>query len=189
MSDTNNNTDTVVQPQKRRLLGAAFAVGAVGLGAGAWLARRHANEPLKGEPLPANFWTHQFDTLEGQPLALSQHQGQPLLINFWATWCPPCVKEMPELQKFHEVNQPKGWAVIGLAIDGPTPVREFLAKTKVGFAIGLAGFGGTELATALGNDSGGLPFSVIIDRHGRLRQRKMGATHFDELTQWAHSLD
>jgi thiol-disulfide isomerase/thioredoxin len=175
--------------QRRRLLGAAALVGMAGLGAGAWVATHRQPKALAGEALPADFWGHQFDTLSGQPLALAGRQGRPLLVNFWATWCPPCVKEMPELQQFHEAFKAQGWKVIGLAIDGPTPVREFLAKHPVGFDIGLAGFGGTELATALGNTAGGLPFSVIIDGQGRLRQRKMGATHLSELKLWAQGID
>lgn len=138
------------------------------------------------------FWQQQFDTPNGASnggtLSLAIAQGKPTLINFWATWCPPCVKEMPELNRFHRAFAPKGWKVIGLAIDGPTPVKEFLAKVGVGFDIGLAGFGGTELAQALGNTSGGLPFSVLIDAKGRVQHRKMGATRYDELAAWASKM-
>lgn len=148
-----------------------------------------ASAPLiTGDQLAPAFWQQAFDTPTGKPLSLGIAQGKPTLINFWATWCPPCVKEMPELDRFHRAFAPKGWKVIGLAIDGPTPVKEFLAKVGVGFDIGLAGFGGTELAQALGNTSGGLPFSVLIDAKGRVQHRKMGATHYDELAAWASKM-
>lgn len=151
-----------------------------------------ASAPLvTGDQLSPAFWQQQFETPgapKSAPLSLSAAQGHPILLNFWATWCPPCVKEMPELDRFHREFGPKGWKVIGLAIDGPTPVKEFLAKVAVGFDIGLAGFGGTEMAQALGNESGGLPFSVMIDAKGRVLHRKMGATHFDELAAWARQL-
>jgi len=95
---------------------------------------------------------------------------------------------MPELDRFHREFTPAGWQVVGLAIDGPTPVKEFLAKVKVGFGVALAGFGGTELAQTMGNTAGGLPFTVLIDAQGRIRHRKMGATHFDELAAWARAM-
>jgi thiol-disulfide isomerase/thioredoxin len=177
------------KPSSRRLMLATAALaGLGGVGAGWWFKQRQPASPLQGEALPEGFWSHQFDTLPGTPLKLSSLQGRPLLLNFWATWCPPCVKEMPELDHFHQTMGAQGWQVVGLAIDGPTPVKEFLARTPVTFPIGLAGFGGTELSQALGNTAGGLPFSVLIDGQGRLRQRKMGATHFDELHQWAQSM-
>ena len=116
---------------------------------------------------------------------LADLRGKPLLINFWATWCPPCVKEMPELDRFHQTFSPQGWQVVGLAIDGPSAVRAFLEKVKVGFPIGLAGLGGTELVRSLGNAQGGLPFSVLISAQGQVLQRKLGETHFDELAGWA----
>lgn len=175
------------------LLGVAATAG------GAWWGwRRHqAPAPTQaasgpganlGDPLPPGFWQVQFDTPQGQPFNWSGLQGKPLLLNFWATWCPPCVKEMPELDRFQREFSDAGWQVVGLAIDGPTPVKEFLSKVKVGFAIGLAGFGGTELAQTLGNQAGGLPFTVLIDANGRIRHRKMGATNFEELAAWAKEI-
>lgn len=156
--------------------------------AGAGAASSASAPLLVGDQLSPAFWQQQFDTPKGSPLTLAIAQGKPILLNFWATWCPPCVKELPELDRFHRAFGPKGWRVIGLAIDGPTPVKEFLAKVGVGFDIGLAGFGGTELAQALGNTAGGLPFSVLIDAQGRVRHRKMGATHYDELAAWASKM-
>jgi len=134
------------------------------------------------------FWEQVFDRPDGGALSLGQYRHKPLLINFWATWCPPCVKEMPELDRFARDFAPQGWRVLGLAVDAPTPVKQFMSKVRVGFDIGLAGFGGTELSQWLGNQSGGLPFTVLIDAQGRLRHRKMGATRHAELAAWARAI-
>lgn len=134
-----------------------------------------------------DLWTQRFDRPEGGELVLSTLRGKPLLVNFWATWCPPCVKEMPQIDRFARENA-QGVQVVGLAVDGPSPVREFLKKTPVSFRIGLAGFGGTELARALGNPAGALPFSVLLNARGDVVQRKLGETRLEELTQWAAGL-
>ncbi len=217
LTDTTPSTPAPSSQQGRVSRRAVLALAGLGAaGAGALLAWRHASREAPATPTPPTqadaasavsatasaasaplltgdqlgpaFWQQQFDRPQGAPLSLASAQGQPVLINFWATWCPPCVKEMPELDRFHREFGAKGWRVIGLAIDGPTPVREFLAKVAVGFDIGLAGFGGTELAQALGNEAGGLPFSVLIDAQGRVRHRKMGATHYQELADWARQM-
>lgn len=187
-------TDAPRPATGRRALLALVGVTAAAAGVG-WALRRQpdatpgpAASPSDGDALPASFWTRQFDQPAGGTLNGASLQGRPLLINFWATWCPPCVKEMPELDRFHQAFGARGWQVVGLAIDGPTPVREFLARTPVGFPIGLAGLDGTDLAAALGNTAGGLPFSVLVDAQGRIRRRKMGATHFDELAGWATAI-
>ena len=180
-----------VGPGRRRLLTAGVAAGAV-LAGGALAWWRQSATPVaagsadaaNGNPLDS-LWALSLARPEGGELALATLRGKPLLINFWATWCPPCVRELPEIDRFHREFGPRGWRVLGLAIDGPTPVREFLARVKVGFPIALAGLEGTELLNQLGNPQGGLPFSVMIDGAGRVVQRKLGETHFDELAAWA----
>jgi thiol-disulfide isomerase/thioredoxin len=168
---------------RRRWLGLGVAAGAVtaGLGWAMWRERQRA-EPAS--PL----WGLRFDRPEGGELVMADLRGRPLVLNFWATWCPPCVKEMPELDRFHRDFAARGWQVVGLAIDGPTPVREFLQRVPVGFPIGLAGFGGTELVRQLGNLTGGLPFTVVLGRDGTVLHRKMGETHYAELAAWASAL-
>lgn len=210
--------DSATPKSSHRVLSIALfiAVGTVAAGLGAWWAYAHrgaepavaktpatpqASQSLPSTPtasaptpsaqadaLPADFWTQTFDTPDGKQLALASLKGHPIVLNFWASWCPPCVKEMPDINRFHQAFSPKGWKVVGLAVDGPTPVREFLAKVPVGFEIGLAGFGGTELSQALGNDAGGLPFTVLISADGRVLHRKTGGTTLAELSDWASAL-
>lgn len=175
-------TDRPVLSFRRRLLVGGVA-GAALLG-GAWLSlRRHAPDPAADA-----FWTRSFETPQGGRLDMSSLRGRPLLVNFWATWCAPCVRELPEIDRFHRDFSQRGWQVVGLAIDGPTPVREFLSRMNLGFAIGLAGLEGTALVRQLGNDRGGLPFSVAFDDDGRVFERKLGETTYAELAGWARAL-
>jgi len=168
--------------KRRQILTGTVALAALAGGAGwAWW-RGHASA-LSG-PEQA-LWEQRFDRPAGGDLAMASFRGGPLVLNFWATWCAPCVKEMPMLDAFHRQQQAAGWQVVGLAIDGPTPVREFLSKVPVAFPIGLAGFTGVELARSLGNESGGLPFSVVFGRDGRVAVRKLGSLTSDDLASWA----
>ena len=114
-------------------------------------------------------------------------QGRPLLINFWATWCPPCVEELPLINAFFRQNTSKGWQVLGLAIDQPSAVRSFLARTPVSFPIGLAGLEGAGLGKSLGNASGALPFSVVLSGKGEVLHRKMGRLSAADLSNWSKS--
>lgn len=166
---------------KRRnwvLAGAAIAAGVAGAGL-SWQRLR----PGGNTPLGPDFWSQRFERPEGGELVLDSLRGAPLLLNFWATWCPPCVKEMPLLDDFHRQHRASGWQVLGLAIDSPTPVREFLARRPMSFPIGLAGLGGTELSSALGNPSGSLPFTVVV-RDGGVIDRKLGALDASDLARW-----
>jgi thiol-disulfide isomerase/thioredoxin len=158
---------------------AAAAAGAAGIGLSLW--RRQA----AFEPLPGDFWSLRFEQPGGGDLVLAERRGKPLLLNFWATWCPPCVTERPMLDAFHRAHGGRGWQVVGLAIDGPTPVREFLRQRPLDFAIGLAGTTGVALTRRLGNPSGGLPFTVVIGADGQVVARKLGALAAEDLAAWA----
>ncbi|MCC7152104.1 MAG: TlpA family protein disulfide reductase [Rubrivivax sp.] len=165
------------------ILGAAGLTAAVG-GAGlAWWRLQLA--PARVDD---SFWSLRFARPEGGEFALASFRGQPLVINFWATWCPPCLQEMPELDRIQAEHKAAGVQVIGLALEDAAPVRQFLVKRPVGFAIGLAGPGGVDLTRRLGNDKGGLPFTAVFDRSGELRHRKLGQTSFAELDGWLRGL-
>ena len=112
---------------------------------------------------------------------------KPLLVNFWATWCPPCVEELPLIDRFWRENASNGFQVVGLAIDQPSPVKKFLQRHALSFPVGLAGMGGTELAKSLGNATGALPFSVFFNADGTIWRQKLGQLSSDDLLQWRTS--
>ena len=172
--------------QRRRLLAATLGGGAAI--AGAALAWRQHRASASADTSPAEMWSMKFERPEGGELAMASLRGKALLINFWATWCAPCIKEMPEIDRFHQSFRLQQGQVLGLAIDSPAPVREFLGRVKVGFPVALAGLDGTDLVHLLGNLQGSLPFSVLIDAEGRIARRKMGETSFGELQDWSKGL-
>ena len=168
---------------KRRALMLAAAGAAAAAGGGAlWQWRARSDTPSAALP---SLWTLQFDRPDGTALAMAAFRGRPLLLNFWATWCPPCVKELPLIDQFQREQRTRGWQVVGLAVDQRAPVLAFLQRQPVGFEVGLAGLGGTELARSLGNAGGGLPFTIAFDRHGGLIERKLGTLKPEDLARWA----
>ena len=166
---------------RRWLLGGvAGAATLCGAGLAWWTGSK-----VDGNALPGDFWQLKFDTPSGQTLGMSSLRGQTLLLNFWATWCPPCVEELPLIDSFYLENSKKGWQVLGLAVDQLAAVNGFLAKAPVKFPIALAGISGVALTKSLGNLAGGLPFTVVLGRDGSVLHRKMGRVTPDDLRAWA----
>lgn len=170
---------------RRRLL--LFGVGAVAAAAGVGGALWQSHVPSEQAEALRTLWTLRLKRPDGGELALAEYRGRPLLVNFWATWCPPCVRELPEIDRFAKAQAGR-LQVVGLAIDNLAAVQDFLRKQPLGFAIGLAGLEGTELSRGLGNTAGGLPFTVLLDAEGRIVQRKAGETQREELDRWAGTL-
>ena len=163
------------------LFGAVGAAAALAGGAVAW--RRFQPGVIEDTAL-TSLWALSFDTPAGEALPMMRLRGKPLLVNFWATWCPPCIEELPLLDAFYKKNAVKNWQVLGLAVDQPSAVRKFLGRLPLSFPVGLAGLDGTELAKSLGNLAGGLPFTVVLGADGQVRQRKMGRIEPADLDAW-----
>ena len=166
----------------RRRIALAAGVAATAAAAGVGVAWWHSRLAAPGAT--DEFWPLHFETPQGGRIELAMLRGKPLLLNFWATWCPPCVREMPLLDRFSREQRTRGWQVLGLAIDNREPVLEFLSRRPVGYPIGLAGVDGVGLARRLGNTQGALPFSVIFDRAGAIVDRKLGAIQPEDFARW-----
>jgi len=176
-------------PVARRAILVAAGAAALATGAGwrLWQSRRDEAPAPSGDDAVDDFWALELPSPTGATLGLRAFHGRPLVVNFWASWCPPCVKEMPDLDRFAKEFAGRGWQVLGIAIDQAEPVQRFLQQTPVSFPIVLAGNEGLSWVRRLGNPAGGLPFSVQMGADGRIVRRKLGATTFDELSGWTQA--
>jgi thiol-disulfide isomerase/thioredoxin len=131
-----------------------------------------------GEPIPPL----QLPDLTGRTVAVpATWAGRPLLINIWASWCGPCIEEMPELQRFARTQGAEGVQVVGIALDEPDAVRDFLKRVPVDYPILIDAPGPADAGVRLGNLKGVLPYSVLIGADGRLLARRVGPFVHGEL--------
>ncbi|MBU3740205.1 MAG: TlpA family protein disulfide reductase [Rhodoferax sp.] len=163
--------------------------GVLAAGAGVSVAWRPWSVPAMPDPVVADIWALQLRDPQGLPMDLASFRGRPLVVNFWATWCPPCVEELPLLDRFFQENSSKSWQVVGIAVDQPDAVRRFLGAAPVRFPVAMAGLDGLALSRRLGNAVGGLPFTVVVTAGGQVLQRKMGRLTTADVSGWAASRD
>lgn len=161
----------------QRLLGSAFSATAPTPPAGVTVTRRGQRIPPLALP-----------DLSGQTVALSSlHPGRPLLVNVWATWCGPCIEEMPELQRYAASQGTTGVQVVGIALDDADSVAAFLRKIPVSYPILLQAPGPADAGVRLGNPRGVLPYSVLVSADGTLLKQRIGPFVGGEIQAWAQS--
>jgi thiol-disulfide isomerase/thioredoxin len=178
---------------KRILAALAVAVVAAAGGAAAshWIFGQSVPEDAHAAAAPASapaaanpvdqLWAAAVTNVDGKPQSLSLLKGHPVVINFWASWCGPCVEEMPSLSQLHREYAKKGVEFVGLGVDSDKNIKAFLQKVHVDYSIYVIGFGGADLARAFGNNAGALPFTVVIDANGVVRSTKLGQIQPNEL--------
>ncbi len=119
--------------------------------------------------------------LAGQPRKLTDWSGKIRVVNFWATWCPPCREEIPLLVRTQERLGANGVQIIGIAIDKPADVAAFGKDHGINYPLLVNDALALKMMELLGNRSGSLPFTVVLDRGNRVISRKLGAFRGDEL--------
>ncbi|VVD87610.1 TlpA family protein disulfide reductase [Pandoraea terrigena] len=152
-----------------------------GLAAGFWFGQRNPRTANVPDAAVAQLLATQLPDLSGREQAISQWRGKTLVVNFWAPWCGPCVEEMPDLQALSTEFRGKNVQFVGIGIDTAQNMIAFKQKVKVDYPLLVAGYAGTDLARALGNKAGALPFTVVVDPQGRLHYEKLGRITSDEV--------
>jgi peroxiredoxin len=168
-----------VTPSRRRWLTAGIAAGFAALGG--WFAWQRLTPSPADEDAVALLHALNLPDPAGAPYDLGQLRGKTVVLNFWATWCPPCIDEMPELAELHREIISRNGTVIGIGVDSAANIREFAEKHRFPYPLVVAGVGGAELARRFGNQSGALPFTVVIDAKGRIVERKLGRIQLPRL--------
>lgn len=172
------------------ILGVAVLAGALG----GWIGHQGTATPLTrpssaaavdrgliGQPVPALKLTD----LDGRAQRLDSWHGQPVLLNFWASWCAPCIAEMPELDRFQKQQKPGAVQVIGVAMDEPARVAAFLRKHPVDYPILLGSLASPSTTRQVGDTAEVLPYSVLLDSHGRVLDLHLGPLSESELEAWS----
>ena len=160
-----------------------WGVGVAAAAAGAAFSWRKWAPQAPTTGAASELWSSAFQTPDGASLVMQHMLGRPLLLNFWATWCPPCVEEMPMISEFFDAHK-NDVSVVGLAIDQVPAVQRFLKQTPVSYPIAMAGPAGLGLAKSLGNQGGGLPYSVFFDKNGAQMYAKVGKLSESDLKDW-----
>ena len=178
--------------QQRFLL---LAVAVAGLAGGLWYgaAREPAEVPAHAQAEAAGLvgQTRPDFTLgasDGRRVSVSEFDGQVLLVNFWATWCAPCREEMPMLVELQNQYAGQGLAVVGIALDDVQQARDFADELGVNYTILVGGADVMAAGVAWGNQSGTLPYTVLVDRDGVVRWTLLGVLEHEELERQLQAL-
>jgi thiol-disulfide isomerase/thioredoxin len=165
---------------RRRVLVIGAVLGTLALGGGVALFHSGHDAARDGSALLGLV----LPDAQGQQQALAQWRGKVLVVNFWATWCAPCREEMPEFVAAQTRDSGKGVQFVGIAVDDVDKVRAFSKEIGLNYPALIGGYGAIELSKTLGNDLSALPFTIILDRQGRVAHTQLGplrAAKLDDL--------
>ena len=124
----------------------------------------------------------------GKPQRLDQWRGRVLVVNFWATWCVPCREEMPEFIREQSARGSRGLQFVGIAVDQPDKVVRFAEEIGLNYPTLVGGLGAMELSRDLGNRLMALPFTIVLDRQGRVAHAQLGPLKAAQLNDLLSSL-
>lgn len=140
-------------------------------------------EALNDKATPTTRPDFSLQDLEGEVRHINEWDGQYIVLNFWATWCPPCRKEIPEFIALQKKYGSAGLQFIGVAIDDTEAVSQFAMEMGINYPNLIAESEGIALANQYGNTYGALPFSVIINRKGQIIGRQVGLLSTQKILQ------
>jgi thiol-disulfide isomerase/thioredoxin len=144
------------------------------LAAGSWLAQtRYAAHP-PAAPAVTALWQLGFPDMQGRRQELAQWRGQAVVLNFWASWCAPCREEIPDFVALRAQYRPRGVEFVGIAIDNSANVAQFLQHLPVNYPILIGEGAAHALARQLGDPSGALPYTIVLDRNGNIVLTHLG---------------
>jgi thiol-disulfide isomerase/thioredoxin len=170
---------------RRAALTSLALTGALALGGGAvWSWRRPPPHAATDDEAASWLFELKFPDADGVERPLKTWEGKLLVVNFWATWCTPCIDEMPELQQFADEFAARNVAVIGVGVDEADKIRDFRHQHGLRIPLLAAGFDGMELARKLGNPEPVLPYTALISPQGRLVEEHSGRIQPPELRRW-----
>jgi thiol-disulfide isomerase/thioredoxin len=162
----------------------AATAGAAGVGVGIWRSNVEARDVVAARAL----FGLTLPDAAGTAQQLVQWRGRPLVVNFWAPWCAPCVEEMPDLQRIRDDYRARGVEVIGVGIDSAARIRAFRDQHAITLPLLVAGAEGSSIGDQLGNTAGVLPYTVLIGADSRVVERKIGRIRPEELRRWLDKL-
>lgn len=155
--------------------------------AGAYLSISHTSQDTAQTPpsdqSAALLLAQTLPDSAGKMQDLSQWKGKKLIVNFWATWCAPCVEEMPELSAMQAHLLSQNIQIIGIGIDSAENIGVFASKYNIAYPLYVAGMNGAELARRMGNANGGVPYTLLISADGKIKKKYFGKLKFDELKE------
>ena len=159
---------------------ALVVAAALALAAGLYFGRPAA-PPTTSDPAAQAMLALSLPDLDGAQRPLGQWRGKVLVVNFWATWCAPCREEMPAFVKAQSEYGPRGLQIVGIGIDDAAKLRQFATEIGLNYPALVGGYGALELSKTLGNTLLALPFTVVIDRQGKVAHTQLGPLKPDKL--------